>query len=208
MKKCTVKIIAVVLVVLAAAGVILRVNSASLAMALGGYGGDTVIIEEGFSYVDGVSRWRAFLAQKDGETRLALMEQGFLGFWKLPQTASEMNGEYEGLELASAYTAPPCGFNYGYDPYAAADSMTHTDNWKFATETIGRSDWFYHGTNAAQTLILPEDSLPKDSTLQIYQNGPEYVLHLCQYCKGDGSFDGGFKDIYQALLDNGSLKAE
>ena len=96
-------------------------------------------------------------------------------------------------------TQPPCGFDYGYDPYAIADTMTHTDNWKFATENISRADWFYHGSNAAQTLMLPEGSLPKDSTLQIYQNGPEYVLHLCQYCKGSGAFDGGFEEVYRAL---------
>lgn len=207
MKKNVVKIIAVVLVALAAAGIIARVNSASLAMALGGYGDDTVIIEEGFSYVDGsTTRWRAFLAEKDGISRLAIMEQGFLGFWKLSQAASDMSGEYEGLEYIGVDTQPPCGFDYGYDPYAIADTMTHTDNWKFATIPVSRTHRFYHGSNAAQTITIPEDSLPRDCTVQIYQNKEEYVLHLCQYCKGDGPFEVGFEDIYQAL--GGSLKTE
>lgn len=208
MKKYAVKIIAVVLMVLAIAGVIIRVNSASLALTLGGYSGNVVIIEEGFTHISDTSCWQVLLAEKDGETRLAVMEQGFLGFWKLPEAATGLNGEYEGLEYITVSTLPPCGNDYGYDPYVIADTMTHTDNWKFATEHISRADWFYHGNNAAQTLMLPDSALPKDSTLQIYQNGQEYVLHLCQYCKGNGSFDGGFDEIYQALLDNGSLKEE
>lgn len=199
MKKRIVRIAAAVLVVLAAAGIIARVNSPALALAIGGYGGDAVIIEEGFTHLPDTARWRVLLAEKDGVKRLAFMEQGLLGFWKPPEAAAELSGEYEGLEYVSLSTQPPCGFYYGYDPYATADTMTHTENWKFATEYISRADWFYHGTNAAQTLMLPEDSLPRDSTLQIYQNGPEYVLHLCQYCKGDGSFDGGFEEVYRAL---------
>lgn len=137
MKKYAVKIIAVVLMVLAIAGVIIRVNSASLALTLGGYSGDVVIIEEGFTHISDTSRWQVLLAEKDGETRLAVMEQGFLGFWKLPEAATGLNGEYEGLEYITVSTLPPCGHDYGYDPYVIADTMTHTDNWKFATEQVG-----------------------------------------------------------------------
>ena len=205
MKKRMVRIVAAVLIVLAVAGIIARVNSDSMALVLGGYG-KAVVIEEGFSYIQGTTRWRVVLAEKDGVNRLAVMEQGVLGFWGLPKAADSMNGEYEKLEYITEYTIPPCGNDYGYDHYVIADTMTHTDNWKFSTENISRTDWFYHGSNATQTLMLPENALPTDSTLQIYQNGSEYVLHLIQYCKGSGSFDGGFKDIYQALVENGCLE--
>lgn len=207
MKKRVIKIAAVVLVVLAVAGIIVRVNSISLALALGGYG-KVVVIEEGFSYTPETTRWRVILAERGGVNRLAIMEQGFLGFWGLPKAADSLSGEHEGLEYVVADTMPPYGYKYGYDYYVIADTMTHTDNWKFATERIARTDWFFHGSNAAQTLMLPENALPIDSTLQIYQNGSEYVLHLCRYIKGRNPSGSGFEDIYQALLDGGCLLTE
>ena len=169
MKKRVIKIATIVLIIIAAAGMIARANSVSLSLALGGYKGDAVVIEEGVNYTQSPVRWREYI---------------------------------------TVSSAPAYGFQYGYDPFDMSDTMTHTENWKFAPVQIGRSDWFYHGTNAEYTVTVPEESLPVDSTLQIYQAGPEYVLHLCQYCKGDGAFDGGFEDIYRALLDNGSLKTE
>ncbi len=208
MKKRVIKIATIVLIIIAAAGIIARANSVSLSLALGGYKGDAVVIEEGLNYTQSPVRWRVFLAEKDGVNRLALMEQGFLGFWGLPRAADGLEGKYEDLEYITVSSAPAYGFQYGYDPFDMSDTMTHTENWKFAPVQIGRSDWFYHGTNAEYTVTVPEEALPVDSTLQIYQAGPEYVLHLCQYCKGDGAFDGGFEDIYRALLDNGSLKTE
>lgn len=206
MKKRVIRITAVVLALLAAAGIIARISSAPLALALGGYDGDTVIIEEGFTHVPATSHWRVLLSEKNGEARLAFMEQGFLGFWKLPVSADEMSGDYEGLEYIGVSTQPPCGPFYAYAPYAIADTITRTDHWKFSMEHITRADYFYHGNNAVHTIMLSEDSLPRDSTLQIYQNGPEYVLHLCQYCKGSGLFDGDFSKLYQSLLDNGCIE--
>ena len=208
MRKRVLKIASVVLVMSALAGIIARVNSVSLALALGGYKGNAVVIEEGISHDPDPVRWRVFLAEKEGVRRIAIIEQGFLGFWGLPKAADSLNGEYEGLEYIGVYSMPAYGFQYGYDPFDMSDTMTHTENLKFAPVHIGRSDWFYHGTNAEYTVTVPEDALPVDSTIQIYQEGPEYVLHLCQYCKGDGSFDGGFEDIYRALLESGCIKTK
>jgi len=206
MKRKVCGIAAAVLAVLAVTVIALRVNSDSLALALGGYG-KAIVIDEGFSYIsDGPGHWRAVLAEKDGANQLVLMEQGFLGFWGLPKAADTLKHEYDGLEYLSVTSVPAYSGFYGYDPYDLGFSMTHTDNWKFAQVHSFRTDWFYHGANAAQTISVPEDALPRDSTLQIYQNGPEYVLHLISYCKGSGSFDGGFPEIYQALSDNGCLE--
>ena len=177
MRKRVLKIASVVLVMSALAGIIARVNSVSLALALGGYKGNAVVIEEGISHDPDPVRWRVFLAEKEGVRRIAIIEQGFLGFWGLPKAADSLNGEYEGLEYIGVYSMPAYGFQYGYDPFDMSDTMTHTENWKFAP-------------------------------VQIYQEGPEYVLHLCQYCKGDGSFDGGFEDIYRALLESGCIKTK
>ena len=47
MKKRVIKIATIVLIIIAAAGIIARANSVSLSLALGGYKGDAVVIEEG-----------------------------------------------------------------------------------------------------------------------------------------------------------------
>ncbi len=198
------KLILVACVVLAMAGVLLRIHSDTWAMALGGYH-NAVTIEEGVDYTSGVARWRVILAEKEGAKRLALMEQGFLGFWGLPAPARQLDGAYQDLEHIGCQTVPPCSPFYGYDYTSVADS-DRTESHKYIQQHIMRSDWFYHGSNAVMTLAVPEEALPKDAALQIYQAGPEYVLHLVMYPKGSGSFDGGFATLYQALLDNGCIQ--
>lgn len=199
------KIILAALAVLLGVGVLLRATSSPLAMLLGGYR-HAVTIEEGFEYTGGTTaRWRVILAEKDGVNRLALMEQGFLGFWGLPTAANQLSGEYQALEHISLVTVPASSAYYGYDYTTVADN-DRPESHKKVQQHIMRSDWFYHGANAVMTLAVPEDALPKDAALQIYQAGPEYVLHLVMYTKGSGSFDGGFPALYQSLLDNGCIE--
>lgn len=199
------KVVLAVLTVFLAVGLILRVFSRPLAMLLGGYR-DAVTIEEGFEYTgEANTRWRVILAEKDGENRLVVMEQGFLGFWELPTAADPLGGTYQGLEHISLTTVPACSPYYGYEYTTVADG-DRTESYKYVRQHIMRSEWFYHGANAVMTLAVPEEALPRDAALQIYQAGPEYVLHLVMYTKGSGSFDGGFATLYQALLDKGCIE--
>lgn len=117
------------------------------------------------------------------------MEQGFLGFWRLPQAAETMNGAYQAIEYTHYAAIPPSGNCYGYDWYAFPDSMTHTNNAAFAYQTINKFDSLYHVTNAMKTLSVPEQAILRDCTLQIYQEGPEYVLHFSAYVKGAGGMN-------------------
>lgn len=207
MKASKKKLIAVILVLLALLGVTLQMNSYSLAMLIGGYR-RAIIIEEGFIHSSdkGSQHWQVVLAEKDGAKHLALMERGGLGFWGLPQPGIPMDGEYAESEWISVLDIPASGGFYGYDFYAFPDSQTHENSAPYAYQSISKFDVFYYGNNAVKTLAVPDESLPRDSTLQIYQNGPEYVFHLSAYCKGKSSFDGGFADVYKAMQDNGCFE--
>lgn len=197
-----------VLIILAA---VVRANSYSLALLAGGYQ-EEKLVSEGFLYSGNYPRnidprhWRVSLTQKDGGNRLVLMERGFLGFWGMPQAAEDLAGELAGLEHIHVFSpAAPYTF-YGYDPTADPSSMVR-DNTGLGEVYIQKMDLFYHGANAFKTLDIPEDALPRDCTVQIVQSKEEYVLHLCLYAKGSGSFGEDIESIYKALVDNGCIRS-
>lgn len=113
-----------------------------------------------------------------------------------------MNGAYQTIKYAYYAAISPCGNRYGYDWYAFPDSMTHTNNAAFAYQTINKFDSLYHVTNAMKTLSVPEQAILRDCTLQIYQEGPEYVLHFFTYVKGAGGMNmkEAFQDVYRAFF--------
>ena len=77
----------------------------------------------------------------------------------------------------------------------------------FPYTTLFRSwDWFYYGSNAAALLDIPDEALPQDATVQIWQRGAEYVLHFTAYLKKNEYRDGGFIQVYRALRDGGMLE--
>lgn len=205
-----VKAAAVVAVLLAVLGMVARANSYGLALFAGGYQ-EGALVSEGFLYSGNYPRdidprhWRVSLAWKDGGNRLIYMERGFLGFWGKPQAAEELAGELAGLEYAHVIS-PPAPFSYyGCDPAADPSSMVR-DNTGLGEVRIDKMDLFYHGTNAFKTLDIPEEALPRDCTVQIVQSKEEYVLHLCLYAKGSGSFGEDIESIYKALTDNGCIR--
>lgn len=130
---------------------------------------------------------RIILAKKDGKTHLVHLWRDDTGDWKLNEDSQALEGEFEGLERLYFFTYHVWGV-LGCPPFR-------------------RCDWFYYGSNGVRSIEIPEEALPRDSTIQIYQlNDQEYVLHFVTYLKSEDYWDGGFIEVYRALKGNGFVE--
>ena len=133
---------------------------------------------------------RVLLAEKAGKTHLICVDRSHLEDWSGPSEAEALEGEFAGLER-NCFSRYPLQNTYG----------------GFGEqELIMRWDWFYYGSNAAALLDIPDEALPQDATVQIWQRGAEYVLHFTAYLKKNEYRDGGFIQVYRALRDRGMLE--
>ncbi len=132
---------------------------------------------------------RVLLAEKAGQTHLLRVDKSHLDDWSGPVEAEALEGEFAGLERI-------CFFRYPlHNTYGGFGEQ----------ELIQRWDWFYYGSNAQAFIDIPEEALPRDATVQIWQRGEEYVLHFSAYIKKNEYRDGGFMEVYRALRESGCV---
>lgn len=130
---------------------------------------------------------RVLLAQKAGETHLVSLSRDDTGKWRMGQEPKLLEGEFEGLERLYFYGQYVEGSHGGIP--------------------LRRCDWFYYGSNGLKDIEIPQEALPQDATVQIYQrNSQEYALHFTAYLKSNDYWDGGFIEVYQALKENGCVE--
>lgn len=183
-------------------------NNYSDTLAAAGFSNDRIIADVANPAIEHNGSWngcteitRVVLADKAGKSQLISLFRDHEGRWYGPDAAEPMEGDYEGLETIAWHSYPQNNtYGFGVPP---EEEDAHPE---LARDLILRWDWFYHGTNAAATIEIPEEALPTDSTVQIYQRGEEYVLHFVAYLKRNQYRDGGFRQAYLALKDSGCVR--
>ena len=176
MKKTIIKVLLTVCAILIIVGLLC---SQQLALLFGGFSLSTRTITE---YTDrGGVQWKALLTSDDGSPALVLLKKVFPCIWVLDVSDSSDERMPGWADLV----------------WMSQQSSRWHENSSLA---IG---WERHyvctGNNAKKPLVLDQELLPRGATVDIWQHGEEYYIHVTTNC------DELQFNVYEVLLEEGLI---